>query len=191
MAKPTESAFAGATPAFLTLDDRIPSSLKELLHEAEGCSNGGFLIGATSCAQRAVDAILKMEKVEGATHEARVRALVDKTPGFPQLLTSVLIQIGDVIARDTAKLPANTLQLLLATIKAAAWEIYVVAPERAERLQHVRRLIDATDRKTAPGTASAAAPAPTPAAAPFATPAALAAMGDAPAAPPPPISASL
>jgi len=186
MAKSTESVSTAAAPAFLALDDRIPSSLKELLHEAEGCASGGFLIGATSCAQRAVDMLLKMEKAEGASHEARVRALVDKTPGFPQLLTSVLIQIGDVIARDTAKLPVNTLQLLLATIKAASWEIYVVAPERGERLQHVRRLIDATDRKTA-----AAAPPPTVAAPAFATPEALAAMGDAPAAPPPSVTASL
>jgi hypothetical protein len=75
----------------------------------------------------------------------------------------------------------NTLQLLLATIKAAAWEIYVVAPERGERLQHVRRLIDATDRKTA------APPAPPP----LATPEALAAMDDAPAAPRPSVTASL
>jgi hypothetical protein len=181
MAKSTESVSTAAAPAFLALDDRIPSSLKELLHEAEGCASGGFLIGATSCAQRAVDTLLKMEKAEGASHEARVRALVDKTPGFPQLLTSVLIQIGDVIARDTAKLPVHTLHLLLATIKAAAWEIYVVAPERGERLQHVRRLIDATDRKPA------AAPAPPQ----FATPEALAAMGDAPAAPPLSATASL
>jgi hypothetical protein len=171
MTKQTEAGKAPVAPAFLTPDDRLPASLKEILLEADGCITGGFLIGATGCAHRAVDALLKTEKAEGVSHEARVRALGEKMPGLPQLLLSVLAQLGDHAARDTAKLPANTLQLLLSTVKAVAYEIYVIGPERAERLQHVRRLLESTERK------------PTPAAEPAerkATPAALAAMGSAP-----------
>jgi len=145
-AKNGEPAKAAA-PAFMTLDDRIPASVRELLLEADGCVVGGFTTGATACAHRALEAILKMEKAEGVTQEARIRALGDKSTGAPALLVSVLTQLGDGPAREAAKLATNTLQLFLTTLKAVAYEIYVANPERAERLQHVRKLVDATDRK--------------------------------------------
>ena len=170
MANTSESGKT-ATPAFLKLDDRLPASLRELLLEADGCVTNGLMIGATGCAQRAVEALLKLEKAEGSGHEARVRSLNEKTPGLPQLLITVLSQLGDVSAN--VKLPASTLQLLLATVKAVAYEIYVVAPERAERTEHIRRLLDATERKPA---SAAAAGAEKPAAERKATPDTLASM---------------
>ena len=172
MTKQSEAGKAPAAPAFLTPDDRLPASLKEVLLEADGCIAGGFFIGATGCAHRAVDALLKTEKAEGANHEARVRALGEKMPGLPQLLLSVLAQLGDSAARDTVKLPANTLQLLLSTVKAVAYEIYVIGPERGERLQHVRRLLESTERKAPPAAETTERKA---------TPAALAAMSSGPA----------
>jgi hypothetical protein len=170
MATTTESGKT-ATPAFLKLDDRVPASLRELLFEADGCVANGLMIGATGCAQRAVEALLKLEKIEGTGHEARVRALNEKTPGLPQLLITVLSQLGDV--SGSVKLPANTLQLLLATVKAVAYEIYVVGPERAERTEHIRRLLDGAERKPA---AAAAAESKTAATERQATPATLASM---------------
>jgi hypothetical protein len=162
-----------ATPAFLKLDDRVPASLRELLLEADGCVTNGLMIGATGCAQRAVEALLKLEKVEGNGHEARVRSLNEKTPGLPQLLITVLSQLGDVSAN--VKLPASTLQLLLTTVKAVAYEIYVVAPERSERTEHIRRLLDATERK--PAAAAAPSESKSATAERKATPATLASMG--------------
>jgi hypothetical protein len=163
MVKLGDADKAGPSAAFLTPDERVPASIRELLVEADGCVAGGFFTGATACAQRAVDALLKLEKAEGATHEARIKSLSDKTPGLPQILVTVLTQLGDVSAKDTAKLTSSTLQLLLTTLKAVAYEIYVVAPERSDRLQHIRRLLDATERKpaaAAAGSPAAAAPAP-------------------------------
>jgi hypothetical protein len=151
-------------------DDRVPASVRELLLEADGCVANGFLTGATACAQRSVDALLKLEKTDGATHDARVRALADKTPGLPPILMTVLTQLGDVAARDTVKLTPNTLQLLLATLKAVAHEIYVVAPERSDRLQHIRRLLDATERKPSAPAAGVSTPAATTAGAASAAP---------------------
>ena len=148
MAITSESAKA-TVPAFLKLDDRVPASLRELLFEADGCVASGLMIGATGCAQRAVEALLKLEKIEGTGHEARIRTLNEKTPGLPQLLITVLMQLGDVTSN--VKLPANTLQLLLATVKAVAYEIYVVAPERSERTEHIRRLLDSAERKPSAG----------------------------------------
>src|ERR671913_8467 len=86
---PTTKANEPGKPAaavFLIPDERIPASVRELLLEADGCVAGGYFTGGTACAQRAVDALLKVEKADGATHEARVRALADKTPALPALL---------------------------------------------------------------------------------------------------------
>ena len=73
-AKNGEPAKAAAS-AFMTLDDRIPASVRALLLEADGCVASGFSTGATACAHQALESILKMEKAEGATQDARIRAL--------------------------------------------------------------------------------------------------------------------
>jgi hypothetical protein len=162
MAKPGETTNTAA-PAFLKLDDRVPASLRELLLETDSCVAQGLFIGATGCAQRAIDTLLRMEKIEGGTHDARVRAFGEKNPGLSPLFITVLTQLGDV--GNTVKMPTNSLQPLVATLKAVAYELYIAAPERIDRTNYIRRLLDATDRK------------PTEASERKATPATLATMG--------------
>ena len=145
-------------PPFLSVDDRVPASVRDLIAEADGCVVGGFLTGGTVCAQRAVDALLKFEKADGPSFDSRVHSLGEKHPVLAQLLLTVLTQLGDHSARDTGKLTANTLQLLVVTLKAVVYEIYVVGPDRSERLQYVRRILESTERKpSAPAAAAAAA----------------------------------
>jgi hypothetical protein len=144
-------------PAFLTLDARIPAPVRELMVEADGCLTNGFLTGGTVCAQRAAEALLRYEKAEGATYAERVQALGEKHPVFAKLLLSVLVQLGDTGSRESAKLTANTLRLLVVTLKAMLHELYVVGPERSERLQYVRHLLESTDRKGSSQTTAAAA----------------------------------
>jgi hypothetical protein len=170
------------TPPFLNVDDRVPLPVRDLLVEADGCMANQFFTGGTACAQRAVDAILRLEKADGATCDARFRALSEKHPSIPPLFVTILVQFGDPAARDAAKLPSNTLQLLIAAVKALAYELYVVGPERSERMQHVRRMLESIDRK-APAPADAAASAPTPPATPKARDTSFPAYPVAPAAP--------
>jgi hypothetical protein len=136
------------TPAFLTVDDRVPASIRELLVEADGCVANGFLTGGTACAQRAVDAVLRLEKAEGAAFDARLRALSDRHPAVPQLVITILLQFGDAAAREPARLTPGNLEVLVTAVKAMAYELYVVGPERGERLQYVRRMLEAAERKT-------------------------------------------
>jgi hypothetical protein len=107
-----------------------------------------------------VDALLKYEKADGPTFDARVHSLGEKHGAIAQLLLTVLVQLGDAGARETSRLTTNTLQLLVVTLKAVAYEIYVVGPDRAERLQYVRRILESTERKApaaSPGAAQHAA----------------------------------
>jgi hypothetical protein len=136
-------------PAFLTLDTRVPAVFRDLLAEADGCSKNNFLTGGTACAQRAIQALLAYEKVEGPDTQTRIRALSEKYPAVPQMLSNVLQQFGDATARDGAKLNAHGLNLLAVTLKAIVYEIYVLGPERTERLHYVRQLFDSIERKSA------------------------------------------
>ena len=149
-----------ASPAFLTLDSRVPPVVRDLLAEADGCVTNGFLTGGTACAQRAIQALFTYEKVSGEDPPGRVRALMEKHPAVPQMLSTVLLQFGDSTARDGAKLSANGLALLTATLKAIVYEIYVLGPERAERLQHVRQIYDSIERKPAEKRPAGATPPP-------------------------------
>lgn len=135
------------SPAFLTLDDRVPAPIRELLLEADGCVSNGFLTGGTACAQRAVDAALKLEKVEGASYDVRIRSLSDKHPAVPQLVITILLQFGDIGAREPARLTPGNLEVLVTALKAMVYEIFVVGPERGERLHYLRRLLEAAERK--------------------------------------------
>ena len=136
-------------PAFLTLDSRVPVLIRDLIGEAEGCVKNAFLTGGTACAQRAIQMLLTTERVDGPDIEARLRGLVEKHPGVPQVLTTVLLRFGDATSREGAKLSAGSLHVLVVTLKALLYEIYVLGPERAQRLDYVRKAIDAIERKSA------------------------------------------
>jgi hypothetical protein len=132
-------------PAFLALDTRVPATLRDLLVEADGCLKSGFLTGATACAQRAVQTLLKLEDSEGGSFQARLRSLSDKYPAVAQVLFAVLMHFGDETVPDESKLDAHRLQLLTVTLKAVMYEIYVLGPERTERIQYVRRLLESLE----------------------------------------------
>jgi hypothetical protein len=136
---------SSAAPAFLALDTRVPATLRDLLVEADGCLKSGFLTGATACAQRAVQTLLKLEDADGGSFQARLRSLSDKYPAVAQVLFAVLMHFGDETVPDESKLDAHRLQLLTVTLKAVMYEIYVLGPERTERIQYVRRLLESLE----------------------------------------------
>jgi len=140
---------ASDAPRFLTLDARVPAPIRDLIGEAEGCVKNAYLTGGTACVQRAIQMLLTAEKADGADVEARLRSLVEKHAGVPQVLTAVLQRFGDATSRDGSKLSASGLNVLIVTLKALLYEIYVLGPERIERIDYVRKALDAIERKGA------------------------------------------
>jgi hypothetical protein len=55
------------------------------------------------------------------------------------------MHFGDETVPDESKLDAHRLQLLTVTLKAVMYEIYVLGPERTERIQYVRRLLESLE----------------------------------------------
>jgi hypothetical protein len=143
-------------PAFLATDDYVPGAFRDLLSEAEGCLQKGFLTGGTACARRALDLLLNVAKTDGAAYEDRLQSLGEKH-GISKMLTSILVQCGGASAKENATLSGDVLQLFVVTMKAVVYELYVVGPERTNRLQYVSRLVTSVGRKSSTD-AGAAAP---------------------------------
>jgi hypothetical protein len=133
-------------PAFLATDDYVPGAFRDLLSEADGCMQKGFLTGGTACARRALDLLLNVAKTDGTSYEDRLQSLGEKH-GIAKMLTSILVQCGGASAKDNATLSADVLQLFIVTMKAVVYELYVVGPERTNRLQYVSRLVTSVGRK--------------------------------------------
>src|SRR5687767_5733778 len=135
------------SPAFLSPAEAVPQSLRDLLEEADGCLQSRFLTGGTSCARRALDVLFTAARAEGDTYEERVKSLREKH-AVSQMLTTILIQCGGS-EREGTKLTANVLEVFLVAIKAVLYELYVLGPERIQRLQYVRRLVERLDKTVA------------------------------------------
>ena len=56
--------FYSVPTSFFVLDNRIPTILRELITEAEGCLKMNFLTGASACIRKAIYELLVIEKVE-------------------------------------------------------------------------------------------------------------------------------
>ena len=128
--------------AFLASETRVPDPLKRLLADADGCVQNGLLVGGTLCGQQALEELLGHEKLEGTTRQTRLAALSRKHPAVPQLFITVLGQFEERTPGHETVLDAGKLQLLTTTLRATAYEIYVLGAEREERVACVQRLLD-------------------------------------------------
>lgn len=132
-------------PAFLTIDPRAPGGVRELLVEADGCVQAGFLTGGTVCAQRAIQTLLSHEGAEGASYEARLHALSQKYPSVPQSLFALCIRLGESPSKDHPALDVERLKVLMVALKIMLYEIYVLGPDRAERLRYLQQMLEAVE----------------------------------------------
>jgi hypothetical protein len=149
-----EAVSAPAVPNFLDVDGRVPAALRDLLAEADGCLKMGFLLGGTVCAQRAIQTLLTLEDVNGANDDARLRGLSDKFPGVPKVLFAVCARFREASA-DQSPLDKERLNLLMVTLKFMFYEIYVIARERKESLEHLQKILERLDGENAVGQSSA------------------------------------
>jgi hypothetical protein len=149
-----EAVSAPAVPTFLNVDGRVPAALRDLLAEADGCLKMGFLLGGTVCAQRAIQTILTIEDVNGANDDARLRGLSDKYPGVPKVLFAVCARFREA-STDQTPLDKDRLNLLMVTLKFMFYEIFVIARERKESLEHLQKILERLDGEGGVGQSSA------------------------------------
>ena len=126
------------SPRFLVVDSRVPGPIRQLLDEADGCLNMSFVTGGTACARRAIDHILTTEQAFADDFAASLLMLSEKHPAVAPALFKILAMLGD---GDDA-LSTESLNALIATVKAVVYEIYVLGAERIERLMYVHQLVE-------------------------------------------------
>ncbi len=150
-----EAVPASAVPNFLNVDSRVPSALRDLLAEADGCLKMGFLLGGTVCAQRAIQSLLSLESVNGANDDARLRALSDKYPSVPKVLFAVCARFRDASSTEQTPLDKERLSLLMVTLKLMLYEVFVIAKERTESLEYLQRILERLDGENSVAQSSA------------------------------------
>src|SRR5262245_58378631 len=135
-----------AAPRFLVVDQKVPAAIRQLLDEADGCANMGFLNGGAACARRAIETILLNEHAWlDDDYAASLLKLSEKHPAVPTALFQILEMLSD--DSDEA-MSADSVKALVVTIKAVVHEIYVLGVERVERLMYVHQMVEALKRES-------------------------------------------
>ncbi len=129
-------------PRFLSLDERVPPTVRKALEEATGCLEMGFMTGGAACARMAVSTIVHLEHAEDGDYAASLLALSEKHPTVPP----ALFQIVGMLGGGDEALNAEALRALIAAVKAIVYEIYVIGAERVERLMYVHELVETLKR---------------------------------------------
>lgn len=163
-----DAAFFYSVPtSFFVIDTRIPSIIRELVTEAEGCIKMNFLTGASACCRKAIYELTVKEKAEGSDYEERIKFLKKKFPAIDADLFDILCNIKDMTSdkiheQSWDKWNSGHLKLFLETLKAVLHEIYVVPDEKKQRFLKVKALIPPVKEKNKEKGPSASPEEPTP-----------------------------
>ena len=126
-------------PKFLTLDDSVPRPLRALLDEADGCLKMSFLVGAGACAARTLDLLLAEQGLSEGERADQILQLGKKHPAVSE---SFLRGLSLVMNNPSGSWDEARATLSIAILKAVAYEIYVLGPERKERAAYVIELLE-------------------------------------------------
>ena len=137
---PTSTISETTTPRFLTLDDKVPIPLRALLDEADGCLKMSFLVGAGACASRTLELLLAEQGLgQIADRAEQILQLGKKHPAVSE---SFLRGLSLVTNNPSGAWDEARATLAVTILKAIAYEIYVLGPERKERAAYVIELLE-------------------------------------------------
>lgn len=130
--------FYSVPTSFFVLDSRIPSIIRELMTEAEGCLKSNFLTGASACARKIVYELSVLHKASEDNYEARIKSLKTIIPNvdptyFDTLLTIQQVASTKVHEESYDGWEAKHLRLILSALSEVLTEIYVVPAIREEK----------------------------------------------------------
>jgi hypothetical protein len=142
-----DSSFFYSVPtSFFVLDDRIPSAIRELITEGEGCLKMNFLTGASACMRKAIYELTVIEKAEGADYQNRIKFLKSKYPDSDPALFDILAHIQDMTSdkiheQSWDKWNSGNLKLIIETLKTVLHDIYVLPRVKADRSTFIQQLL--------------------------------------------------
>jgi hypothetical protein len=137
--------FYSQPTSFFVIDIRIPSILRELITEAEGCLKMNYLTGASACMRKAIYELLVYEKVEGDDYETRIKSLKKKYPNSDPTYFDTLASIQDMTSdkiheQSWDKWDSPNLKFIIETLKSVLYDIYVTPQLKKERFIEIQKL---------------------------------------------------
>ena len=149
--------FYSVPTSFFTIDRRVPRVIRELITEAEGCLKMNYLTGASACMRKAIYELLDYEKLEDDTYEDRIKSLKSQYSSIDPELFDILGHIQQMTSdkvheQSWDKWDAWTLKLIIETLKAILYEIYVLPDEKKQRKNSIQQLREQALSKSTNGT---------------------------------------
>lgn len=137
--------FYSVPTSSFAIDSRIPAVIRDLITEAEGCLKMNFLTGASACMRKAIYELIVMERCEGKDYESKIKSLKKKYSDIDPTLIDVIAQIQDMTSdkiheQSWDEWDSPNLQLIIETLKAVLYEIYVEPEVRKGRVSRVSQL---------------------------------------------------
>jgi hypothetical protein len=141
------SFFYSVPTSFFVLDGRVPSELRALLTEAEGCLKSNFLTGASACARKIVYELAAREKADGDDYEERIKSLKSLHPEVEPALFDTLVTVQQVTSSKVHEnaydgWEARHIRVILAALAEVLHELYVLPALRDDRRKSVLALKD-------------------------------------------------
>jgi len=111
-----------------------------------------FLTGASACMRKAIYKLTVREKAEGKDYESKIKFLKSKYQSVDSALFDVLAAIKDMTSdkiheQSWDKWDSDNLKLIIETLKAILYEIYVLPKQKEERLKAVKQLREKIQKK--------------------------------------------
>ena len=140
-----QAFFYSAPTSFFVMDRRIPTILRELVTEAEGCSKMNYLTGASACTRKAIYEFLRLQNATGQNYDEKIKDLKTRNSNIDSDLFDIIGHIKDMTSdhiheQSWVAWDSGNLRVFLEALKAVLHEIYVVPKEKRGRADSVRAL---------------------------------------------------
>jgi hypothetical protein len=140
-----ENIFFSVPSSYHVIDDRIPTIIRELLDEAQGCLKSNFLTGASVCVRKIVYELSRLQKADGNNYDDRIKNLKTKLPTvapeyFDTLLTIQQITSDKVHEESYDGWQSKHLKTMIAILLEALMEIYVIPKNREQSRERILAL---------------------------------------------------
>jgi len=144
--------FYSVPTSFFVLDNRIPSTIRNLISEGEGSLKMNFLTGASACARKAIYELMVHEKCSKKKYDERIKEIQDKHNEVDKLLFSVLKNIKDMTSdkvheQSWDKWDTKNLRVIFETLKTILVEMYVVPCIKQDRVTSIKSLLNSVTSK--------------------------------------------
>ena len=146
--KDIDSFFFYSVPSStFVLDERIPTTIRELIIEAEGCLKMNYLSGASACMRKAIHELIIIESAEGADYLERIGFLRGKYAGIDSIHFDILERI-EGMKSDSAygqswdSWEPKYLKLIIETLRTVLNEVFILPLQKREKKKEIEALLE-------------------------------------------------